>query len=169
MAEPQLHRALVLLGSNIDREQNLPLRLEQLAGDPEIHLVKASGVYESAAVGGTGPQPVFSNAAALLETALPPAALRQRLRGIEAALGRVRSADKYAPRPIDLDIVLYDEFVGQVEGSQIPDPDLLRFAHVAQPCAEIAPEWIHPLRGQALVHILEAVDCTSLALIGAPR
>ena len=80
-------------------------------------------------------------------------------------MGRVRSADKYAPRPIDLDIVLYDDFVGDVEGSPIPDPDLLRFAHIAVPCAAIAPGWVHTVSGQTLQTISTGVDSRSLHLI----
>lgn len=68
-------------------------------------------------------------------------------------MGRVRSEDKYAPRPIDLDIVLFENYIGEIAGSAIPDPDLLRFAHVAVPCAEAAPDWIHPLTGQTLATI----------------
>lgn len=165
MAAEGKHRALILLGSNIERERQIPAALRLLSRHPALRLLRSSGIYESEAVGGSGPQPIFSNSAALVETELSPAALRHTLRYIEAGLGRVRSADKYAPRPIDLDIVLYDDFVGDVEGSPIPDPDLLHFAHVAVPCAEIAPHWVHPVRRQTLQAISTGVDSRSLHLI----
>jgi len=165
MGERTVHRALILLGSNIERERNIPQAVQMLSTHPALRLLASSGVYGSAAVGGNGLQPVFSNRAVLVETDLTPAALRSTLREIEAALGRVRSADKYAPRPIDLDIVLYDDFVGNVAGSNIPDPDLLRFAHIAVPCAEIAPHWLHPLTGHTLQEISTGVDSRSLHLI----
>jgi len=163
------HRAMILLGSNIQRERNIPQALQQLASHPALRLLASSGIYESAAVGGNGPQPIFSNSAALIETQLEPVALRQALREIEAALGRVRSADKYAPRPIDLDIVLYDRFVGDIEGSSVPDPELLCFAHIAVPCAEIAPHWVHPLTGKTLYEISTGVDRRSLLYINGAR
>ncbi|MBI3959982.1 MAG: 2-amino-4-hydroxy-6-hydroxymethyldihydropteridine diphosphokinase [Chloroflexi bacterium] len=162
MTERESHRALILLGSNMDRKRNIPLALEKLANHSSLRLDATSSIYESAAVGGSGAQPLFSNGAALVETKLDPAALRQTLRSIEAALGRVRSADKYAPRPIDLDIVLFDNFVGEVEGSPIPDPDLLRFAHVAAPCAEIAPEWMHPTSAETLQIISARIGSAGL-------
>lgn len=158
MKQPPVHLALILLGSNILRERNIPLAVQQLAIQPGLHLLKTSSVYESAAVGGSAPQPPFSNCAALVETTLTPQALRRTLRAIEKGMGRVRTADKFAPRPIDLDIVLYDDFAGVVEGSHIPDPDLLRHAHVAVPCAQIAPEWIHPTTGQSLNAISQGVN-----------
>jgi 2-amino-4-hydroxy-6-hydroxymethyldihydropteridine diphosphokinase len=169
MGEEPRHRALILLGSNIDRERNIPQAVQMLSSHPALRLLASSDLYESAAVGGTGPQPRFSNSAALVETGLAPAALRDTLREIEAALGRVRIADKYAPRPIDLDIVLYDSFVGDVAESRIPDPDLLRFAHIAVPCAEIAPDWVHPATGQTLQEISTGVDSGSLHSISGTR
>lgn len=162
MGAERSHRALILLGSNIEREHNIPQALQRLSSHPALRFLASSGVYESAAVGGSRPQPIFSNSAVLIETAQNPTALRHTLRAIEAALGRVRTADKYAPRPIDLDIVLYDDFVGDVEGSRLPDPELLRFAHIAVPCAEIAPHWVHPVTGQTLQEISTGVDSRSL-------
>lgn len=158
------HRALVLLGSNIERERNIPAALAALSAHPQVALLAVSSVYESAAVGGNGPQPVFANAAVLLETELGAGALRAALREMEAAQGRVRTADKYAPRPIDMDIVLFDDFVGGVEGSEIPDPDLLRFPHVIVPCAEIAPAWPHPIIGSTLAEIGQGVGDRGLQL-----
>lgn len=156
------HSVIILLGSNIDRERNIPEALRRLAAHPGLDLKASSRVYTTEPVGGTGPQPVFANAAVLVKTPLPPGALRQVLRTIEAEMGRVRTADKFAPRPIDLDIVLYDNFVGDVEGSPIPDPDLLRHPHVAVPCAEIAPHRLHPVTGQTLAEICAGLDRSSV-------
>lgn len=162
------HRALILLGSNIERERNMPAALTALAAHPEWALRAVSSIYESAAVGGKGPQPVFANAAVLLETGREVSALRAALRQLEAAQGRVRTGDKYAPRPIDMDIVLFDDFVGAVEGSEIPDPDLLRFPHVIVPCAEIAPDWPHPVSGSVLAEIAQRIGNTDLQLSYRP-
>jgi 2-amino-4-hydroxy-6-hydroxymethyldihydropteridine diphosphokinase len=162
------HRALILLGSNINRHQNLPAAIHRLVDDPDLVVDRVSGVYESAAVGGQGEQPIFSNAAVAVWTDLTPAALRGRLRSIETEMGRVRVADKFAPRPIDLDIALYDDLIAHVNGSEIPDPDIERHAHVALPLAEIAPDAIHPMNGRSLRFIVEALDCSHLHLISPP-
>jgi len=79
-----------------------------------------------------------------VETDLDPHELKAVLRGIEAELGRVRTDDKYAPRPIDLDIALYGQQVFELDGSPIPDPGVLRHPHVAAPLADVAPDWAYP-------------------------
>jgi 2-amino-4-hydroxy-6-hydroxymethyldihydropteridine diphosphokinase len=115
-------------------------------------ILAVSHVYQSAAAGPAG-QPDFVNAAVLLETDLPPEALRAQLRQIEAKLGRVRVADKYAPRPIDLDMVLYDDVVTQEPELTLPDPDLLVRPYLAATAAELDPTAPHPLSGESLAEI----------------
>jgi 2-amino-4-hydroxy-6-hydroxymethyldihydropteridine diphosphokinase len=157
-----MHSALILLGSNIDRQRNLPAAIERLRADNQIDVVAVSSVYESEAVGGKGPQPIFANAAVEVQTALSAHELRRRLRQIEADMGRRRSQDKYAPRPIDLDIALFDDLVADVDGSIIPDPDIERFPHVTVPLAEIAPQRRHPISGRTLRAISEELDQSTL-------
>ncbi|MBW7885047.1 MAG: 2-amino-4-hydroxy-6-hydroxymethyldihydropteridine diphosphokinase [Caldilineaceae bacterium] len=155
-------RVLVLMGSNVDKESNLPRALALLAAHAHIELVATSPTYATVAIGQDGgavSQPGFHNAAALLETTLSPEELRQELRAMEAQLGRVRTADRFAPRTIDLDIALYDDVVVRVDGRQIiPDPDILRFAHVAIPLAAVAPDWVHPQTGGTLAAIAQTFD-----------
>ncbi|MBX2998843.1 MAG: 2-amino-4-hydroxy-6-hydroxymethyldihydropteridine diphosphokinase [Caldilineaceae bacterium] len=162
------HHVLILLGSNINRHQNLPAAIHRLIADEHLVVDAVSGIYESAAVGGQSEQPIFSNAAIAAWTDLTPAALRQRLRQIESEMGRVRIADKFAPRPIDLDMALYDDLVTDVDGSEIPDPDIERRAHVALPLAEIAPDAIHPIQGRSLKSIAETLDCSHIHVIAPP-
>jgi 2-amino-4-hydroxy-6-hydroxymethyldihydropteridine diphosphokinase len=157
-----MHSALILLGSNIDRQRNLPAAIERLYAEREIRVVGVSSIYESEAVGGKGPQPIFANAAVEVQTALSAHELRRRLRQIEADMGRRRSQDKYAPRPIDLDIALFDDLVADVDGSIIPDPDIERFPHVTVPLAEIAPQRRHPISGRTLRAISEELDRSTL-------
>jgi 2-amino-4-hydroxy-6-hydroxymethyldihydropteridine diphosphokinase len=157
-----MHSALILLGSNIDRQRNLPAAIERLYAEREIRVVGVSSIYESEAVGGKGPQPIFANAAVEVQTALSAHELRRRLRQIEADMGRRRSQDKYAPRPIDLDIALFDDLVADVDGSIIPDPDIERFPHVTVPLAEIAPQRRHPISGRTLRAISEELDQSTL-------
>jgi 2-amino-4-hydroxy-6-hydroxymethyldihydropteridine diphosphokinase len=123
------HQVSLLLGSNILPERNLPLAIDQLQS--KLTILRISSVWESPAVGSPGPS--YLNAALLGQTPLTPEELKlQILAPLEVKMGRVRSADKNAPRPIDLDIILFD--------GQILDPTLWRFAHRAVPMAEIQPD-----------------------------
>ncbi len=150
------HRALISLGSNIEREKNLPQAVKFLEQHPDVRVERVSSVYDTDAVG-PEPQPRFSNAAVLVWTSLTPGELRDALRQLEAEMGRVRSADKYAPRPIDLDLILYDDYVGKVGAAPLPDPDLVHYPHIAVPAAEIAPDWRHPVSGEPLAAIARRV------------
>jgi 2-amino-4-hydroxy-6-hydroxymethyldihydropteridine diphosphokinase len=124
-----VHRVCLLLGSNIQPETNLPRAISLLQG--EVTILQASAVWETLSVGSGGPN--FLNAALLVSTSLPALSLKQQvLRPLEARLGRVRTADKNAARPIDLDIILYD--------GQLMDPALWQHAHRAVPVAELMPD-----------------------------
>jgi GTP cyclohydrolase I len=150
-------QVLVALGSNIDREKNLPRAMELLRRDSRWRVLAESPVYETPAIGGN-PQPDYFNAAALLETTLSPEDLRRALRRIEARLGRVRTADKFAPRTIDLDIVFVRDKQLTLDGSFLPDPAIPDHPHLALPLADIAPDWIFPETGLTLKQIAERMD-----------
>lgn len=144
----------IILGSNIAPEQNLPRAVQLIA--ERVDLRGVSRVYESAPVNAAGgiaaDQGQFLNAAVLVETTIPPAELKHEvLRGIEAELGRVRTVDKFAPRPIDLDLALYADLV--LDDPKLPDPDILTRAYVALPLADLAPDFRHPVTGQTLAEI----------------
>ena len=147
--------AFLSLGSNVDKEHNLPAAVRLLAGHGRVLAVSA--VYETAPVGNPD-DPSFFNAAVALEMALQPAELKQQvLAGIEQRLGRQRSADPNAPRTIDIDISLYDDAILDLGKRHIPDPDILRFAHVVAPLADLAPAYRHPETGEALAIIAQRV------------
>jgi 2-amino-4-hydroxy-6-hydroxymethyldihydropteridine diphosphokinase len=147
-----MNRAYLALGSNIDPRRNLPRAVALLAAAGRVRAV--SRVWETAPVGCTDQAP-FLNAAVLLETELTPEALKgQVIAGLEERLGRVRDpADRNAPRTIDVDIVLWNDDVGEILGRPVPDPDLLRHAHVAVPVAELEPALIHPVSSEPLAAI----------------
>jgi 2-amino-4-hydroxy-6-hydroxymethyldihydropteridine diphosphokinase len=150
---PPRHLAYLSVGSNIDKERNIKRAVELLAEMVPVRAV--SSVYETAPVGKPDQEP-FLNAAVIVETDRPPEALKQDvLAVVEERLGRRRTADRNAPRTIDLDIVLYDDAVSQAGGGAIPDPELLVRPHLAVPLAEIAPDYVHPLTGQTLRAIAE--------------
>ena len=148
---------LIAIGSNIERERNLPQAVMALRQYPGIHLRAVSPVYESLPVGTGIAQPSFFNAAALIETDMAPDALKETLLAIEASLGRVRTADKNAPRPVDLDIALYGQHILGLNGRRIPDPDIAIFPHIALPLADVAPEWVHPELGLTLAEIAKGL------------
>lgn len=135
-------QACLLLGSNISPERNLPMAIELLRCHVEVS--RASRVWESPAVGSPGPN--FRNAAVLARTHLEPDELKRLvLSAIEQDLGRVRTADKYAPRPIDIDIVAWN--------GEVTDPDVWRYAHAAVPVAEVLPGDLHPEQGETLTQV----------------
>ena len=124
------HLVCLLLGSNEQPERNLPLAVSHL--QEESTVLRISSVWETAPVGSPGPN--FLNAAVLLQTPLDQFALKtQVLIPIEVKMGRRRSAGKYAARPIDLDIVIFD--------GQVLDAILWQYAHRAVPMAEITPDF----------------------------
>ena len=151
-------RAIIALGSNIERERNLPEAIRMLRRQSHIDVEAVSRLYESPSVGGPDDAPDFFNVAALVSTRLDPVGLRRVLRGIEEILGRERGDDPDAPRPIDLDIVYYGDGRFDFDGWEIPDPDAATAAHVAIPVAEVAPDWINPVDGRTMGRIAEQID-----------
>ncbi len=129
----ELHSVYLSLGSNVDPEQNLPRAVRLLR--QKTRLLAVSHAWQSHAVGSNGPD--FLNACALARTPLDVQGFKKQvIRPIEEALGRVRTADKFAPRTIDIDILFFDEE---------PFGDFLSHAFVIVPLAEIAPQFRHPL------------------------
>ncbi len=149
--------AVILAGSNLDKERCLPEAMRRLRRHPDIQVRAVSPCFESASVGGPTDAPDFYNAAALVSTRLEPEALRGELRIMEEDLGRVRTDDPSAPRTIDLDIVLYGDIVEDFDDWSLPDPDIETQMHVAVPVAAVAPRWIHPILGKTTVELAEAL------------
>lgn len=155
-----MNRIFVALGSNIHSESNLREAVRRLASC--CRLVAVSPVYETTPVGNTA-QPSFLNAAALVETDLTAAELKtQVLRVIEHELGRVRTEDKNAPRTIDLDIALVTDRDLDSGPEDVCDPDVLRYAHIAVPLADIAPQRRHPETGQTLHEVAQSLPANGL-------
>ena len=150
MPERREAQALVSLGSNVMPEGNLR-RAVTLLGE-RFTLLALSSAWATAPVGPAG-QPGFLNAVAQIVADEPPLAVRDTLRSLESALGRQRSGDRFAPRPIDLELVAYDRMVLDLEGLRLPDPDLLHETYLAVPAAEVAPGWVHPATGETLRHV----------------
>ncbi len=139
-----MHQVYLSLGSNIQPEVNLPRAIVLLQEQGEIR--KVSSAWESEAVGSDGPN--FLNACVLFTTSLSQTEVKERIiHPIETTLGRKRSADKYAPRPIDIDIILFDE--------QSYDDKYWKQAFVVVPLAEIHPEYRNPIAQEKIVETAE--------------
>lgn len=154
--EEKLNQALLSLGANIEPGLNLPAAVRALARFGRI--IRISSVWESPPFGPPG-QPVFLNAAVWLETNLSAIELKESaIAAIETGLGRVRSADRYAPRPIDIDIIFFNSDIIQLGQRRIPDAEVLERPFVAIPLGEIAPGYTHPDTGDTLAAIAARFD-----------
>ena len=152
----------IALGSNLgDRAKNLAAAREALARDA-VGIGRASSIYETEPWG-PGPQGPYLNQVVRGETQLAPADLLARLLGIERALGRDRRhAERFGPRVIDLDILLYDDLTLDTPTLQVPHPRMMQRAFVLVPLAEIAPELM--VGGVAVKDALAGLDRSGVAL-----
>ena len=149
--------AAIALGSNLsshfgDRAANLHEALRQL--EALGHVTAVSSFHDTDPVGYED-QPQFLNAAALLETELPPLDLLHALLAIEHAMGRDRStAPPKGPRIIDLDLLLFGDVVLQTPELTLPHPAMHERCFVLAPLVEIAPKMQHPTLHQSVAELL---------------
>lgn len=154
------------LGSNIEPEKNLRRAVQLLR--EECLVLAISSLYRTPPQGFID-QPDFLNMAVKVQTSLPPEAFKlQVLAGIEKQLHRWRDpANKNAPRTIDLDISLWGKLTFQYGTKPwcVPDEDILRFAHVALPLAELTPNFVHPRLGISLAAIAARFETARITKI----
>ncbi len=136
-------RCWISIGSNQDRERAITSAMAALR--EHFGPLQLSSVYENAAVGFDGDP--FYNLVAGIDTDLPVAEIVTRLRAIENANGRVRGGERFAPRTLDLDLLTYGDAVGDIDGVVLPRAEILQYAFVLGPLAEVAPRERHPVRG----------------------
>jgi 2-amino-4-hydroxy-6-hydroxymethyldihydropteridine diphosphokinase len=153
-------RAYVSIGSNINRESNIRAGVDALHSryDPLV----ISRVFEGASVGFQGEN--FYNLVVGFDTDEPAQIVARTLHGIEQARGRKRSTLRFSPRSLDLDLLLYDDLVIDQLGLQVPRDDILDYAFVLQPLAEIAPHLRHPVLGKCYADLWAAFDPSSKCL-----
>jgi 2-amino-4-hydroxy-6-hydroxymethyldihydropteridine diphosphokinase len=141
-----VRRAYVGIGSNVERHANIRSAVQALTR--RYGPLTLSSVYESAPVGFTGKN--FFNLVAGFDTDLPVERLIGELHDIEQAHGRARSGQRFEPRTLDLDLLLYGDLVRHDAIVDVPRREILEYAFVLQPLAEIAPERIHPETNQSI-------------------
>jgi len=150
-----IHHIYLALGSNIgNRQYNLSKALQRLGEIADIH--KISSVYETEPVGYLD-QPRFLNMVCYGQTTSSPDGLLRSTKAIEEALGREPSF-RNAPRPIDIDILLYDNLRLETEQLTIPHPRMSERAFVLVPLVEIAPTVIEPVSGKTAQELLLEVS-----------
>ena len=140
--------AYIGLGANLGpREATLLRAVERLAAEDEITVLELSSLRDTEPVGVTD-QPEFLNGALAVETTLSPRELLDALMRIERELGRVRGAERFGPRTIDLDLLLYGDEVVEEPGLTVPHPRLHERRFALEPLAELDPELDIPGRGR---------------------
>jgi len=150
----------VAAGSNVEPVANLRRALEVL----EAHFtpLRLSRAYRNTAVGFTGDD--FVNLVLGFETPLAVEAVLERLYEAEAACGRERHAPKWAPRTMDLDMLLYGKLVSERPGLVLPRPDLVRRPYMLGPMAELAPDLRHPTLGLTIGELWQRFDRSAHAM-----
>lgn len=140
---------LVAAGSNVEPVANLRRALDSLATHyPEL---RCSRAYRNRAVGFEGED--FINLVVAFDTAHDVHAVIDRLHAAEVLCGRARHAPRWAPRSMDLDVLLYGDTVCDEPGLALPRPDLVRRAYMLGPAAEIEPGFVHPTLGVTLAEL----------------
>jgi 2-amino-4-hydroxy-6-hydroxymethyldihydropteridine diphosphokinase len=141
------------LGSNLGRrEDNLEMALKLLG--QRMKIGKISSIYDTAPLGNTS-QPRFLNIACQVFTRLSPEGLLALAKGIENKMGRHGRTGE--PRPIDIDILLYDEKVMDTPDLKIPHPSMADREFVLAPLAEIAPAAVHPVSNKTIREMRDAI------------
>ncbi|UTV28117.1 2-amino-4-hydroxy-6-hydroxymethyldihydropteridine diphosphokinase [Photobacterium atrarenae] len=156
-------RAYIAIGSNQGNPAEQARRaIAALKDVPRVEVVAESSLYSSTPMGPQD-QPDYINAVVAVNTTLAPLALLDQTQAIEQAHGRVRKAERWGPRTLDLDIILYGDLVHQCERLTVPHYGMKVREFVLYPLAEIAPDLILPDQ-IALQTLLTQVDRNGLAI-----
>jgi 2-amino-4-hydroxy-6-hydroxymethyldihydropteridine diphosphokinase len=142
-------QVLVAAGSNVEPLANLRRALDALAG--HYPSLRHSTAYRNRAVGFEGED--FINLVVGFDTDADVRAVIGHLHEAETSCGRARNAPKWAPRSMDLDILMFGDRVCDEPGLVLPRPDLVRRAYMLGPAAEIAPDTVHPTLGITLAEL----------------
>lgn len=136
-------RVYLSLGSNVDRKKHICSAL--LGLEKQFGELIVSPVYECPAVGFAGDD--FYNLVVGFDSELPVGEIAILLRKLEDDNGRIRGTDKFAPRTLDIDLLTYGDTVGVVDAIELPRDEILKYAFVLKPLADVAAEEFHPQTG----------------------
>ncbi|MFH2006711.1 MAG: 2-amino-4-hydroxy-6-hydroxymethyldihydropteridine diphosphokinase [bacterium] len=168
MAEPPTQRPPVTcyvgVGSNIEPQVHVPAALEGLLSRMEV---TGSSTFYRTAPAGRPEQADYVNGVWAVRTHLAPGPLKALLRELEVRLGRRRTADRFASRTIDLDLLLHGDTVRVGGGLDLPDPDVRHRAFVAVPLLELAPELRLPDTGEPLARVVDRLGTDGLEALEA--
>lgn len=145
-------RAYVSIGSNVDAEHNVAKAIAALR--KAFAGIEVSPVYRTAAVGFAGDD--FLNLAVGFDTALSVEELDAKLDAIEAASGRDRDAPRFAPRTLDIDLLLFGDEIIERDGIRVPRRELMKYAFMLLPLVDIAADRRHPQEGRTFAELLAA-------------
>jgi 2-amino-4-hydroxy-6-hydroxymethyldihydropteridine diphosphokinase len=149
-----MSKVLIGVGSNLgDREFLIRKAVEAMRDLPRTLVVRVSSLYDTDPVGEVE-QPPFLNAVVWLETTLEPRELLWQLLLIEKRMGRVRS-QRWGPRPIDLDLLFYDDRLIDEPDLTVPHPEAHRRGFVLLPLLELDPEFVHPATGESIKKLIK--------------
>ncbi|MFB3896735.1 MAG: 2-amino-4-hydroxy-6-hydroxymethyldihydropteridine diphosphokinase [bacterium] len=150
----------ISIGSNINPAENVRQSLRLLV--KHVRIIHISTLYLNEAID-RPEQPQYYNGVIAIETEQPPVDLKYNiLRAVETQLGRNRTLDKSAPRPIDLDILIYDEMVIDSPEIMLPDPWILKRPFIAIPLYELAPNLVLPKYRSPIKNIAAKMDCSKM-------
>lgn len=147
-----MNTVYLLTGGNVGNRLEYLAKAAEGLGRRCGRIGTVSAVYETAAWGKTD-QPAFLNQVIQLHTAIAAPLLLEKILSIEHEIGRIRK-EKYDPRTIDIDILLYGDQVIETPGLIVPHPRLAERRFVLVPLAEIAPELVHPVFGESIESLL---------------
>jgi len=144
------NQVFIGIGSNQgDRAANISQAVASLGAVDGVRVVQTATVIETEAVGGP-PQGPYLNTVVELDTVLAPRELLSALKAIEQQLGRNPESERWGPRPIDLDLLLYSDWVFHTVELTVPHPRLHERMFVLEPLAQLAPDAVHPLLRQSI-------------------
>lgn len=150
-----MHPVLLSLGANQgDRAGNLETAVSTLVRFLSVRAVSAT--YETPPMYACD-QPPFLNLAVVADTDLPPSALLAAAKALERRIGR-RPGRRFGPRPIDVDIIFYDDLTMDTPALRIPHPAMAERGFVLAPAADLVPDWRHPENGQTVAGLLAALE-----------
>ena len=151
------HKVFIGIGSNVgDRLKNINKAIELVNENQDCKVVKTSEVYESKAFG-VKDQNDFLNSVICIDTNLEPVNLLEFLKNIESKIGRTKT-EKWGPREIDLDILLFDNLVHSKNGLTIPHKGIPERDFVIVPLIEIEPEIVHPVLNKKVKELIAKAD-----------